>query len=93
MISAMMDYFIQAEVKIQGRWKRLYLWQSDLWRESRSDALRFASRELAQIALDRLQTLDRPLRNLNIVSADETTAPYHQRPHRPIRKQWKESKN
>lgn len=83
-----MIYYIQGEVRVKGRYKRLYLWQQELWRESRSEATPFASQADAQAVLDQLQALDRPIRDLKIVRADETTKPYRRR-RRVSRHRWK----
>lgn len=83
-------YYIQAEIKIKGRYRRLYLWQHDLWRESRSEARLFKTEAAAQAAMARLQQAGRPLRKLQVVHGDETTAPYRRRRHQPQR--WKSYK-
>lgn len=59
-----MAYFVQAEVKFRGRWKRLYLWRHDLWRESRSEAQLFATEAEAEAAVARLQASERKLRQV-----------------------------
>jgi len=84
-----MIYYIQAEVRIKGRYKRLYLWQHKLWRESRSQATSFNSQAKAQSILDQIQASSRHIRNLKIVRADETTQPYR-RCRRTNRHRWKD---
>ena len=83
-----MVYFVSAELKYKGRWKPVYLWRSDLWRESRSDALNFASEAEAQEAVERLEASTRKLRNIKIITGDTITKPYRRKRHIP-RHRWK----
>ncbi len=83
-----MNYYVQAEVRVEGRYQRMYLWRGGLWRRARSEAQVFPDSAEAQAALDQIDTDSRPIRNLKIVSGAETTAGFRrQRRRRPNR--WK----
>ncbi|MDM8521441.1 hypothetical protein QUF64_15445 [Anaerolineales bacterium HSG6] len=81
-----MPYFVSTELKYKGRWKLVYLWQSDLWRESRNEALSFTSEAEAQEAVERLEASSRKLRNIKIITETTVIKPYRRKRHvRPTR--------
>ena len=82
-------YFIQAEVKVRGRYRRLYFGNNDCWQESRSLALPYPSRAEAEAVVERLAESGRRIRAFNVVHADEVTAPYRKQTHRPVRRRWR----